>query len=1201
MALQLRASRPILNNKLIGAVVAVIALLLQPFGAFPLPVVSALNLPVDPVAHSIDGGATAISRVDTSARTNLMLSFSYDVNALENGANDKIEYGWIDSNDIPIKISEISGQTNTGGNDNPAERGSRTHALPAEAQRSSLAVYFKNNGTTNDTVNISGISVSGDIAQGVTPQLIAQDFATWDNSPNFKGFNVGFAAHDFGTVTGVTVDVLRADDTHVIKTAGPEMLALLSDKTSATQASASFVVLPGDSDGLSGSNWWSGQTNLPWTASTKPVSVTVTVTGENGTEQVTNETFLEGDSSAHPAYASMLPAPVVEPTPTPTAPATTGTTIFDAVPNPFVSALPSLGYAATQTHALGDKVSFATDARDLNQAQVVLTSWACETGTWSARNCVTTPGASFTHPITLNLYEVASDGGVGNLIDSKTQTFDIPYRPTANPDCNEGRWKDTSGGCFNGINHAVTFDMSGVTVPETVIYSVAYNTQNYGANPVGVAGPYDSLNFALNTASVAVSTGSDVNSDEIYWDQKSTGLVADNGWAGLVPAVKFTADPPAPIDSTGPTVSEVSPSNGSYENSDFIASVDATDESGVKKIALYVIDTETGLKVKEYAMTAPVTGDTWKANVKLADIGGDGQYDLRFRAVDTLNNVTYLNNRGGSFVIDVDSSKPSDLSLKLADGRDVQGASVNGTQTFVFTQSEANPQRIYIEYMEKDSSGVWRKKVGKEVLSDNRAELVVDTRSFADGLHQVKVSTRDEAGNASGMTAQFTVDNGTPTVTVKDGYSGDKNQAIFSSMSFKLYDKYYVDKLTLNGVAKNLTDSQWSDLNGVKPGAFGAVEGVNELVVFDVSGNQTTYEFVLDTKLPTASIQNPIDGEALEGTVPVTITAKDETKLAAYSYRIKDIATGTVKVVEEVVTDGSAADAQTVFSWNTKAFDNGEYYVYVSARDAAGNRSEERFNVTVANSGPAVTVLSPVANQAVDESVDVSFSATDPAELGAYCVKLNGGSCVPNGYRYQPNGSQVYTVVVDTSALTEGEHTVTVRVTDRVGNVTEADTIILVQREGDEPDDGGSVFIPPVLDGENPPVIDTETGDQESTGGSSNTTGGTTSGASNNSFTPTQQVAALPNFIAAVNNGVGISSNQVADNATQDTAPSEAGILGTSTTESESDGDVAGASDEAGWSIADMAWYLWVVAVLGAIGVWLLLAAGIRRIRGTNV
>ena len=65
--------------------------------------------------------------------------------------------------------------------------------------------------------------------------------------------------------------------------------------------------------------------------------------------------------------------------------------------------------------------------------------------------------------------------------------------------------------------------------------------------------------------------------------------------------------------------------------------------------------------------------------------------------------------------------------------------------------------------------------------------------------------------------------------------------------------------------------------------------------------------------------------------------------------------------------------------------------------------------------------------------------------------------------------------------------------------------------------------------------------------------------------------------------------------------PSEAGILGTSTTESESDGDVAGASDEAGWSIADMAWYWWVVAVLGAIGAWLLLAAGIRRIRGTNV
>ena len=69
-------------------------------------------------------------------------------------------------------------------------------------------------------------------------------------------------------------------------------------------------------------------------------------------------------------------------------------------------------------------------------------------------------------------------------------------------------------------------------------------------------------------------------------------------------------------------------------------------------------------------------------------------------------------------------------------------------------------------------------------------------------------------------------------------------------MSFKLFDQYKVDRLTLNGVEKDLTDNTWSDLNGVKPGAFGAVLGANELKVLDVAGNVTTVTFTLVEPAP---------------------------------------------------------------------------------------------------------------------------------------------------------------------------------------------------------------------------------------------------------------------------------------------------------------------------------------------------------------
>ena len=64
-------------------------------------------------------------------------------------------------------------------------------------------------------------------------------------------------------------------------------------------------------------------------------------------------------------------------------------------------------------------------------------------------------------------------------------------------------------------------------------------------------------------------------------------------------------------------------------------------------------------------------------------------------------------------------------------------------------------------------------------------------------------------------------------------------------MSYKLHDAGKIDRLTLNGVVKDLTDNVWSDLNGVKPGSFGAVLGANTLVVYDVAGNATTVDFTL--------------------------------------------------------------------------------------------------------------------------------------------------------------------------------------------------------------------------------------------------------------------------------------------------------------------------------------------------------------------
>jgi chondroitin AC lyase len=122
-----------------------------------------------------------------------------------------------------------------------------------------------------------------------------------------------------------------------------------------------------------------------------------------------------------------------------------------------------------------------------------------------------------------------------------------------------------------------------------------------------------------------------------------------------------------------------------------------------------------------------------------------------------------------------------------------------------------------------------------------------------EGVNRLEVF--DRAGNSTVVT--FTLDTKKPTVTVKDGASYTVGtEAGYGLISYKLFDEGLIDKAVLNGTVKDLTDNQWSDLNFIKPGVFGAVEGVNRLEVFDRAGNSTVITFTLDTKKPTVTVKD---------------------------------------------------------------------------------------------------------------------------------------------------------------------------------------------------------------------------------------------------------------------------------------------------------------------------------------------------------
>jgi len=198
---------------------------------------------------------------------------------------------------------------------------------------------------------------------------------------------------------------------------------------------------------------------------------------------------------------------------------------------------------------------------------VTLSSWGCQTGNWFSNNCVSTPGAKFTIPITLNIYNAGSPLP-GSLITTRTQTFSIPYRPSADPvHCtggDAGKWFDAvSGICYNGLAKNITFFFNLPVLPNSVVYGIAYNTTHYGPSPIGESAacfaasggcPYDSLNIAL---APVVNVGSKPFPSTVYQNTAFASNYCDGTpvpgmfqldsptsacWAGFIPAVEFNAD-----------------------------------------------------------------------------------------------------------------------------------------------------------------------------------------------------------------------------------------------------------------------------------------------------------------------------------------------------------------------------------------------------------------------------------------------------------------------------------------------------------------------------------------------------------------------------------------------------------------------------------------------------------------------------------
>lgn len=444
------------------------------------------------------------------------------------------------------------------------------------------------------------------------------------------------------------------------------------------------------------------------------------------------------------------------------------------------------------------------------------------------------------------------------------------------------------------------------------------------------------------------------------------------------------------------------------------------------------------------------------------------------------------------------------------------------------------------------------------------------------GTYKIRAKAYDAAGNRNISTSlTLTIDRTAPTFTIKPGSVG--SDPIFQKVSFKLHDGGKIDKVTINGVVKNLSNNQWSDLNGVKPGTFGAVEGDNVLVIYDVAGNTTTYEFTLDTTAPVTPVGlkrvHSESGDVVAcGTVAMIRSldpAWDAYGGADFDYYNYETRKGH--------TDTFTTNYFETNGWVPSA--DGSNGFRVQTVDKAGNVStwSDWCDITFDSTAPVVTLHDLVDGETYQGPVDIVVSIID-VNLSHYYLSIwkDGSQVVtPETFKNKYVSGLIEEVLETVSE--EGDYTVRIAARDKAGN-----------KDGDASADGDSVkTISFTID--NPSLTDDEEEEQQV------------------SFTPP-----LFNPTIFANTPIvqpfqqGFAGNNPVDEAVVDNNNDtddlddidNSEILGEQDNESgtplEDTGEVLGIMDQKFFGIA---WYWWLVALAALIGGWLLLAAAIRRNR----
>ncbi|WP_350634731.1 retention module-containing protein, partial [Pseudoalteromonas sp. GW168-MNA-CIBAN-0100] len=418
-------------------------------------------------------------------------------------------------------------------------------------------------------------------------------------------------------------------------------------------------------------------------------------------------------------------------------------------------------------------------------------------------------------------------------------------------------------------------------------------------------------------------------------------------------------------------------------------------------------------------LTAVVSEDgTWQVGATQAIAEGD--FTITATVTDAAGNEASDTGTGT-----IDLSAPIIAINAIPDSADttptisgsVQNVPAGTTVTLTLTDAGGNTQTITTQTL---ADGTW--------TADAINELV-------EGDFGVNAIVSDEAGNQSETSAQGTIDNTAPTITI-DALADSNDTTPTISGTATGEPEGTVVTITVTDEAGNpqtITTEVLADgtFTVDVPDELSEGEYSVDVSITDTAGNESTEVTTgtIDTSAPVITIDALADSNDTTPTISGTATGEPEGTVVTIT--VTDDAGNPQIITTEVQADGTfSVDVLNELS-------EGEFTVEVSVTDTAGNETTATTTGEVDTLAPVITIDALADSN--DTTPTISGTATGEPEGTVVTITVTDEAGNPQIITTEVQADGTFSIDVP-NELSEGEFTVEVSVTDTAGNETTATT-----------------------------------------------------------------------------------------------------------------------------------------------------------------